>query len=72
MDISQLLTAAGIAPGDLYTVSETAAILRCSIRTAQRLVQRGRVPAFRRGRRIIGITHAAIAAYLGGKNGGHE
>lgn len=72
MSITHLLAAAGVAPGDLYSAVDAAAIMRCSLRTVQRLVQHGRLHAFRRGRYIVGITHAALASYLEGKNGGHE
>lgn len=50
----------------VHTIAEAAGIMRCSENSVYRLVETGRLRAFRVGRRGWRITEDALNAYMGG------
>jgi len=70
MVLTELLNARGMEPQELYSTAIVAAVLGVHRVSVCRLINRGDLQSIRRGRRIIGITHAALAAFLEAKNRG--
>lgn len=72
MVLTELLNARGMEPRGIYDPHTAAALLGVHCVTVRRFIREGQLPALRRGRSIIGITHAALAAYLEAQNGGRK
>jgi excisionase family DNA binding protein len=70
--LDALLTLRGVPASPIYPVRTVAELLWISPRTVRRLIRDGKFAALRRERRIIGIPHTNLTAYLGAKNGGSE
>lgn len=67
--LNDLLRARGIVPLGLYPVETVARILGVTAPSVRRLIRLGSLPAIRRRRSIIGITHHALDTFL--SSGGH-
>lgn len=62
--LNELLAARGAQPRGLYPVPLVAELLGLTPVTVRRLIRSGALQAIRRRRSIIGVTHAALEAFL--------
>ncbi len=62
--LNELLAARGIPPNGLYPLDTVAAILGLTPRYLRRLIRQGHLQALRCRRTILGVTHAALDAFL--------
>ncbi|WP_049822140.1 helix-turn-helix domain-containing protein [Arthrobacter sp. H41] len=64
------MSLAGVVTGELYTVSEVAALMRVSKMTVYRMVQSGAINSIRFGRSYR-VPEDAVRKYLEQMNPGH-
>lgn len=63
--LDRILAAHAVEPRAIYPVPVVADILSVRDQYVRQLIRQGKIRALRRGRGIIGVTHADLAEFLG-------